>query len=202
LAALLAQIADDDEVTATPTVGSALTAPTDVSRPSRPETEAVAETAIRFDPVFASFGERAVGLIVDALVLGVFLLPGIVVAAAVSGAGMLLGVAVMAAGFVAATVVNTRAVSRAGQTIGNRVASSKVVDARNGNLVDHGAAATRYVLRFLISPILFLGFIVAFTNPERRTFHDKFAGTIVTRPPRASWSIDDETTPPTAARNE
>ena len=188
---------------ATPTVGSALTAPTDVSRPARQETEAVAETAIRFDPVFASFGERAVGLLVDSLVLGVFLLPGIVLAATASGAGILLGLVVMAAGFVAATVVNTRAVSRTGQTVGNRAASSKVVDARNGSLVDSGAAATRYVLRFLISPILFLGFLVAFTNPERRTFHDKFAGTIVTRPPRASWSIDDETTtPPTATRSE
>jgi uncharacterized RDD family membrane protein YckC len=190
-------------VAATPTVGSALTAPTDVSRPKRPETEVVAETAVRFDPVFASFGERAVGLIVDWLVLDLFLLPGIVLTVTGSAAGIVLGVVAMAVGFVAATVVNTRAVARTGQTIGNRVASSKVVDARNGNLVDSGAAATRYVLRFLISPILFLGFLVAFTNPERRTFHDKFAGTIVTRPPRAAWSIDDEaTTPPTAGRNE
>lgn len=181
-------------------MGSALTAPTDVSRPTRPETVAVAETAVRFDPIFASFGQRAIGLVVDWLVLDLFLLPGIVLAATGSAAGIVLGVVAMAVGFVAATVVNTRAVSRTGQTIGNRVASSTVVDARNGNLVDSGAAATRYVLRFLISPILFLGFLVAFTNPERRTFHDKFAGTIVTRPPRASWSIDDETaTPPGTA---
>ena len=184
-------------------MGSALTAPTDVSRPTRPETDAVAETEVRFDPVFASFGERAVGLIVDWLVLDLFLLPGVVLAATGSGAGVLLGVVAMAVGFVAATVVNTRAVSATGQTLGNRVASTKVVDARNGNLVDNGAAATRYVLRFVVSPILFLGFLVAFTNPERRTFHDQFAGTIVTRPPRASWSIDDEaTTPPTTAPNE
>lgn len=163
----------------------------------------VAETAVRFEPVFASFGERAIGLIVDWLVLDLFLLPGIVLVATGSTVGIVLGVVAMAVGFVAATVVNTRAVSRTGQTIGNRVASSKVVDARNGNLVDSGAAATRYVLRFLISPILFLGFLVAFTNPERRTFHDKFAGTIVTRPPRASWSIDDEaTTPPGTAPKE
>ena len=190
-------------MTTTPTVGSALTAPTDVSRPARPETEAVAENGILFDRAFASFVERAVGLIVVWLVLDLFLLPGIVHVATGSAAGIALGVVAMAVGFVAATVVNTRAVSRTGQTIGNRVASTRVVDARNGNLVDSGAAATRYVLRFLISPILFLGFLVAFTNPERRTFHDRFAGTIVTRPPRASWSIDDETTtPPTTAPNE
>lgn len=186
-------------MTTTPTVGSALTAPTDVSRPQRPEAETVSETAVRFDPVFASYGERAIGLIVDWLVLDLFLLPGLVLTAVGSGVAIVLGVAVMAIGFVAATVVSTKAVSRTGQTIGNRVASTKVVDARNGKLVDSGAAATRYVLRFLISPILFIGFLVAFTNPERRTFHDKFAGTIVTRPPRASWSIDDEvTTPPSA----
>ena len=188
-------------MTTTPTVGSALTAPTDVSRPARPEV--IAEAGVRFDPVVASFGERAIGLFVDWLLLDLFLLPGIVLLATGSDAGILLGLVAMAVGFVAATIVNTRAVARTGQTIGNRVASTKVVDARNGNMVDSGAAATRYVLRFLVSPILFLGFLVAFTNPERRTFHDKFAGTIVTRPPRASWSIDDEaTTPPSASPNE
>lgn len=185
-------------MTTTPTVGSALTAPTEASRPERPVAEVVAETGIRFDPAFASFGARAVGLIVDALVLGLFLLPGIVLVVVGSGALAVLGLLAMAAGFVAATVLYARAVARSGQSIGNRIASSKVVDARNGQLVDTGAAATRHVLRFLISPILFLGFLMAFTNSERRTFHDQFAGTIVTRPPRASWSIDDDTDGPGA----
>jgi hypothetical protein len=40
---------------------------------------------------------------------------------------------------------------------------------------------------------------VAFFNGQRRTFHDKMAGTVVTRPPRASWSIDDEATAPPKA---
>ena len=39
-----------------------------------------------------------------------------------------------------------------------------------------------------------IGFLVALGNSQRRTFHDNIAGTVVTRPPRATWSIDDEVT--------
>ncbi len=40
--------------------------------------------------------------------------------------------------------------------------------------------------------ILFFGFLMALGNSQRRTFHDNIAGTVVIRPTRASWSIDDE----------
>jgi len=43
-----------------------------------------------------------------------------------------------------------------------------------------------------VSSIFLIGFLVALGNSQRRTFHDNFAGTVVTRPPRATWSIDDE----------
>ena len=33
---------------------------------------------------------------------------------------------------------------------------------------------------------------MALGNSQRRTFHDNIAGTVVIRPTRASWSIDDE----------
>jgi uncharacterized RDD family membrane protein YckC len=45
-----------------------------------------------------------------------------------------------------------------------------------------------------VSSILCIGFLVALGNSQRRTFHDNIAGTVVTRPPRATWSIDDEVT--------
>jgi uncharacterized RDD family membrane protein YckC len=52
----------------------------------------------------------------------------------------------------------------------------------------------RFVLRYLVSSILLIGYVMAFFDPQRRTFHDNVAGTVVTRPPRARWSIDDEAT--------
>ena len=203
LAALLAQISDDDDPVATsaPAVGSALTKPTEASRPTRPaDAPAASEGGIGFDPEFASFGSRAIGLIVDWLVLDVFLLVGFVLVLAGSTVSILLGIVALVAGFVAATVVYSRQIAASGQSFGNRVANSKVVDARNGHLLDSGAAATRYALRFLVSPVFFFGFVMALASSERRTFHDQFAGSVVTRPARASWSIDDEatTTPPSA----
>jgi uncharacterized RDD family membrane protein YckC len=194
LAALLARIAEDgDADVAAPAVGTALTKPTDVSRPSRPAAPTVESSGgIAFDPEYASFGARAVGLAVDAAMLALFTAPGIVLVALASTVTVLLGILTIVVGFVAATVLYARAVARTGRSVGNRVAGTSVVDVRNGAPLDVGAAATRYVVRFLVSIILFGGFLVAFGNAERRTFHDRFAGSIVVRPPRASWSIDDE----------
>ncbi len=184
---------DVGEVSAAPTVGAALTRPTDVERPERAAAAIIeSEGGIGFHPEFASYGARAVGLIVDGLILALVQLPGFVLLVAGSGVIVLLGVVLVIGGFLAATALYARDVARSGQSVGNRVAGTRVVDARNGKTVPTATAATRYVVRMLISPILFLGFLVALTNADRRTFHDQFAGTVVTRPPRATWSIDDE----------
>ncbi len=202
LADLLRQIQDEgdiDDIDA-PAVGASLTKPTDVTRPER-AAAAVVETegGIAFDPEFASFGARAVGLVVDLALLALWLLPGLALIVTGSTALVLLGLVLEVAGFAAATVVYARSVSKSGQSVGNRVAKTKVVDARNGRLVGPAEAGLRYGLRFLVSIIFFIGFFVAFGDAQRRTFHDKLAGTVVTRPPRASWSIDDEASePPTA----
>jgi uncharacterized RDD family membrane protein YckC len=202
LADLLRQIQDEgdiDDIDA-PVVGASLTKPTDVTRPER-AAAAIVETegGIAFDPDFASFGARALGLAVDLAILSLWLLPGIALIISGTTALVLLGFVVEIAGFAAATVVYARSVSRTGQSLGNRVAKTKVVDARNGRLVGPAEAGLRYALRFLVSIIFFIGFFVAFGDSQRRTFHDKMAGTVVTRPARATWSIDDEVVePPTA----
>ncbi len=66
-------------------------------------------------------------------------------------------------------------------------------------MIGTGEAGLRYVIRFLVSIIFFVGFFMAFGDSQRRTFHDKVAGTVVIRPPRATWSIDDETSGPPIA---
>lgn len=199
LAALLARIDEEGDVSA-PAVGAELTKPTDVTRPER-AAAAVIETegGIDFDPAFASFGARAVGLLVDLLILTLLLIPGIALIAIGSTPLVLLGLATIVAGFAVGTALYTRAITSTGQSVGNRVAGTKVVDARNGRAVASGEAGLRYILRFTVSIIFFIGYFVALADPQRRTFHDKIAGTVVTRPARASWSIDDEVaTPPRA----
>jgi uncharacterized RDD family membrane protein YckC len=199
LADLLARIGDDDPVAAAaaaPEVGTPLTSPANASRPTRaPSPDATTAPVEVFEPEPATFGARAIGLVVDWVVLWLLMVPGVIVAALGSTVLILLGILLVVAGFVGATVLYGRSVARSGQWLGNRVASTKVVDVRNGTFVDGGTAGLRFVIRFLVSPILLIGFLMAFTNSERRTFHDNVAGTVVTRPPRASWSIDDETAP-------
>ena len=192
LAELLARIDEDGDISA-PAIGAELTKPTDVTRPER-AAAAVIESAggLDFDPVFASFGARAIGLLVDLVILTLLLVPGCASIVAGSTPLILLGLALIAAGFAVGTVLYTRAITSTGQSVGNRVAGTKVVDARNGRPVESGEAALRYVLRFAVSIIFFIGFLVALVDPQRRTFHDKIAGTVVTRPARESWSIDDE----------
>ena len=174
-------------------VGAATTLPTDVTRP--PAAAAVvieAGSGLAFDPSFASYGARLAGLLVDVAVLTVLCIPGLALTIGGTGEGVLLGTFCLFLGFAVATVLYAKGVSSTGQSIGNRVTSTRVVDARNGSVIPIGEAGTRYVVRMLVSMILFFGFLMALGNSQRRTFHDNIAGTVVIRPTRASWSIDDE----------
>jgi uncharacterized RDD family membrane protein YckC len=199
LAAIQAEGQLEGDIVA-PEAGTSLTKPTDVTRPERVEIAVIqSEGGIDFDPSLADFGQRAVGLLVDLVILCLWMVPGIALILTGSTALVLLGLALMAAGFVAATAIYARAVSARGKSLGNRVAGTTVVDARNGRMIGAGEAGLRYVIRFLVSIIFFIGFFMAFGDSQRRTFHDKVAGTVVIRPPRASWSIDDEISGPPIA---
>jgi uncharacterized RDD family membrane protein YckC len=192
LAALLSQISDEPD-TAVPTVGAPLTKPTDVERPAPTATVTIeSEGGIDFDPVLASFGARFGGLVIDSVIVLLCMLPGIVLVVAGSTTLIIVGLLLMLAGFGVATTLSARAVSRTGQWVGNRVTNTKVVDVRNGRMVASGEAGLRFVIRYFVSSILLIGFLIAPFNSQRRTFHDMVAGTVVTRPPRATWSIDDE----------
>jgi uncharacterized RDD family membrane protein YckC len=192
LAALLSRIADDDVPNA-PAVGAPLTRPTDVERPERAPVALIeSEGGIDFDPDLASYGARLGGLLIDTVVVSLCLLPGLALVLAGSTPLTVLGVVLMMVGSGGATVLYARAVSTSGQWIGNRVTGTRVVDVRNGRTVSGGEAGLRFVIRLVVSPILLVGFLMALGNSQRRTFHDDVAGTVVTRPKRATWSIHDE----------
>ena len=188
----MSQITDDD-VPGAPAVGAALTEPTDVERPERVEVASIeSEGGIDFDPALASYGARLGGLLIDTVITTLFMLPGFALVVVGSTPLVVVGMLAMVVGFSAATAMYGRAVSSSGQWIGNRVTSTTVVDARNGRMITAPEAGLRFVLRSFVSWIFLIGFLVALGNSQRRTFHDNFAGTVVTRPPRATWSIDDE----------
>ena len=177
----------------TPAVGAALTKPTDVERPEKAEVARIESAGgISFDPDLASYGARFVGLVIDDLVTALCMLPGIALVVTGSTPLVIVGLVLIVVGFAGAAAMYARSVASTGQWIGNRVTGTRVVDVRTGKTVGSGEAGLRFVIRFLVSPILLIGFLMALGNSQRRTFHDDIAGTVVTRPPRATWSIEDE----------
>ncbi len=68
--------------------------------------------------------------------------------------------------------------SKAQATFGKRIMGIKVVNRRGEdmNLVN---ALLRAGVKFFVSGILFIGYLMAFFDPERRTLHDRWADTHV-----------------------
>lgn len=183
------------EQSVTPEEAAPLTSPLDVKRPESERGNELESTGgLTFDPAFASFGARLAGVLIDTVVLALFVAPGVAVAIAGGSVVAIAGGIVLAlAGFVLNAYLYGRAVSSSAKWIGNRVTSTSVVDARNGTTIDVPHATTRFVVRQLISPILLIGFLQALGDSQRRAFHDKMAGSVVIRPARATWSVEDET---------
>jgi hypothetical protein len=46
-------------------------------------------------------------------------------------------------------------------------------------------------VRHLISTIFFFGFLIAFADGQRRTFHDRLASTVVIGRDREVWTADE-----------
>ena len=71
------------------------------------------------------------------------------------------------------------------------MAGTTVVNGINGSFVDHGRAGLRMFGRHVISPMFLFGYLLAFADGERRTFHDRLAGTVVIRRKRETWTSED-----------
>ena len=150
--------------------------------------------ALSYRPVIAGWGPRVLGIVVDVVALGAALAPGAALLLRGGDASReLLGVLLMVLAYVGATFWYARSVASTGRWLGNRVAGTRVVHAVGGTNLDVGAAATRFVLRTVVSPVLLLGFLVAWRDAQRRTFHDTFVGSIVVGRPRETWSAGDPT---------
>ena len=173
-----------------PRLGGSLTDPRDLERPSTASKIVIeSDGGLDFDPSFASFAKRSVELLVDTVVLGLALLPGVVIAA-VAGSVWFIGLIVALIGFLVYVTVAARSIAASGQWIGNRVAGTHIVDGIKGTNIDVGRAALRVIVRYLISTILLLGFLIAFADGQRRTFHDRLARTVVTGRAREVWTAD------------
>ncbi|HEY6759401.1 MAG TPA: RDD family protein [Baekduia sp.] len=133
--------------------------PTPASTPTPTVTDARAGFWIRFG---ASF--------VDGIIVGI---PALVLEAALKGVGsglaLLLGIVYYSAFEGGET----------GQTFGKRACGIRVVDASTGGPIGYARGFLRYIGRIVSSIPIFLGYFWMLWDPNKQTWHDKIANSVV-----------------------
>lgn len=119
----------------------------------------------------AGFGIRFLAALIDGLLLGI--VNGLVGRSVSGASSYIIGLAISLGYF---TYFEG---SGSGQTIGKRAASIRVVDIDGGGPIGHNRAIVRWLGRFLSTAVLLLGYLWMLWDPERQTWHDKFANSVV-----------------------
>jgi uncharacterized RDD family membrane protein YckC len=130
----------------------------------------------------ASFGVRFVAALIDGVMLAVVgtiirLIIGDVLGSVVN---ILLGLAYYA----------YLEGSPSGQTVGKRAMGIRVIDFAGGGPIGPGRALIRYIGRIVSAIPCLLGYLWMLWDPEKQTWHDKFATTVVVPTsayPVAAW---------------
>jgi uncharacterized RDD family membrane protein YckC len=66
-----------------------------------------------------------------------------------------------------------------GQTLGKMALGIRVISLADGAAIGFGRAAVRWIGRFVSSVVILLGYLWMLWDPEKQTWHDKFAGSVV-----------------------
>lgn len=66
-----------------------------------------------------------------------------------------------------------------GQTIGKGALGIRVYDLKQGGSIGFGRAFIRYIGRYVSGIVILLGYLWMLWDPEKQTWHDKFAGSVV-----------------------
>ena len=69
--------------------------------------------------------------------------------------------------------------SGSGQTVGMRVLGIRAIDAATNGRVDYGKAFVRYLVAIVAQIPCYLGYFWMLWDPEKQTWHDKAAKTLV-----------------------
>jgi uncharacterized RDD family membrane protein YckC len=121
----------------------------------------------------AGFGSRLGAAIIDGLVLAIPLWILLVVAPDAAGVIYLVYLVASIAYF---TILEGGA---SGQTLGKRALGIRVYDLRQGGPIGPGRAFIRWIGRYVSTLVIFLGYLWMLWDPEKQTWHDKLAGSVV-----------------------
>lgn len=97
----------------------------------------------------------------------------------VNGPLLFLGIVVIALGAMVVLGVYCAQLGRTGRTWGRSVRNLRVVDDQTGEPIGFARAVGRTLFANIVSNILFLGYLWMLWDPDKCTWHDKVAHTIV-----------------------
>ncbi len=66
-----------------------------------------------------------------------------------------------------------------GQTVGKMAVGIRVYDLASGGAIGYGRAFIRYIGRYVSAIVILLGYLWMLWDPEKQTWHDKMAGSVV-----------------------
>ena len=78
--------------------------------------------------------------------------------------------------------------SPSGQTVGKRALGIRVIDFGGGGPIGFGRALIRYIGRLPSALVFGIGYLWMLWDPERQTWHDKLANTVVV--PTADYPVE------------
>jgi len=126
----------------------------------------------------AGFGARLGAALIDnVMLLAVFVVVLLLTNVAVAYAVLLIGGAVY---------WSLMEGGPTGQTLGKKALSIRVVDFNTGGAIGGGRGFLRYIGR-IPSSIFYLGYLWMLWDPQKQTWHDKIAGTVVV--PTSSYPV-------------
>ena len=127
----------------------------------------------------ASFGERLLAAIIDAIVVG-----------AATGVLSRVGILGGLIGFVVSYGYYVYLEgSPSGQTVGKRAMSIRVVGMQTGSTIGYGGAFIRVIGKIVSGIACLLGYLWMLWDPEKQTWHDKFADSVVV--PVSSYPVSE-----------
>lgn len=134
----------------------------------------------------ADVGPRFLALIVDAVILGLTAgIPYGIGLALLGNENALGGLFLLVAAVVALLyepLMTARKGAGNGQTVGRQVAKVRIVDQATGGAIGTGQAWIRFLIRgFISGSIFYLGYLWALWDPQKQTWHDKIAKTLVVK---------------------
>ena len=127
----------------------------------------------------ASFGERLIAALIDGVVVGL----GTGILGRIGILGSLVGFVVSYGYYVYLEG------SPSGQTIGKRAMSIRVVGMQTGQTIGYAGAFIRVIGKIVSSIACLLGYFWMLWDPEKQTWHDKFADSVVV--PVSSYPVSN-----------